>query len=55
MFYEAQKCNALLMFVSDVTRNLYKVISKKKKKKLSREKVSMMVIAFGLCVLVDLV
>lgn len=30
VFYEAQKCNALLMFVSDVTRNLYKVISTKK-------------------------
>jgi len=41
------------MFVSDVTRNLYKVISTKKR--LSREVVSMMAIAFVLCVLVDLV
>lgn len=38
VFYEAQKCNALLMFVSDVTRNLYKVISKKKKKEAEQRK-----------------
>lgn len=30
VFYEAQKCNALFMFVSDATRNLYEVISTKK-------------------------